>query len=73
MCLQERLDKTWDALSESQRLKHALTEEKQSLQKAQEDSELKISELENNNRVLKEVSASAEDSENTDAKVGPLF
>ncbi|XP_078801637.1 ciliary rootlet coiled-coil protein 2 isoform X1 [Oryzias latipes] len=61
--LQERLDKTWDALSESQRLKHALTEERQSLQKAQEDSELKISELENNNRVLKESLKQQQDAE----------
>ena len=60
MCLlafaQERLDKTRDALSESKRLNHTLTERAQSLQRAQEDSELRGSELEKHNRTLKEVS-----------------
>lgn len=52
---QEHLDKTRDALSETKRLNHALTERAQNLQRAQEDSELRASELEKHNRSLKEV------------------
>lgn len=56
MCPQERLDKTRDALSETKRQNHTLTEQTQNLQRNQEDSELKSSELEKNIRTLKEVS-----------------
>lgn len=56
MCPQERLDKTRDALSESKKLNHKLTDQNQNLQRAQEDLELKDSELEKHNRALKEVS-----------------
>lgn len=56
MCPKERLDKTRDALSESKKLNHKLTEQNQNLQRAQEDLELKDSELEKHNRALKEVS-----------------
>ncbi|AWP11438.1 putative rootletin-like [Scophthalmus maximus] len=52
--LQERLDKTRDTLSESKRLNHMLTERTQNLERAQEDLELKTSELEKHNRTLKE-------------------
>lgn len=56
MCLKERLDKTRDALSESKKLNHKLTEQNQNLQRAKEDLELKDSELEKHNRALREVS-----------------
>lgn len=55
VCPQERLDKTRDTLSESKRLNHMLTERTQNLERAQEDLELKTSELEKHNRTLKEV------------------
>lgn len=56
MCPKERLDKTRDALSESKKLNHKLTEQNQNLQRAQEDLELKESGLEKHNRALREVS-----------------
>lgn len=56
VCPKERLDKTRDALSESKKLNHKLAEQNQNLQRAQEDLELKDSELEKHNRALKEVS-----------------
>nr|XP_054604928.1 rootletin [Nothobranchius furzeri] len=52
--LQEHLDQTRDALSETKRLNHALTQQSQNFQRAQEDSDLKISELEKHSRTLKE-------------------
>ncbi|XP_063747285.1 rootletin [Eleginops maclovinus] len=52
--LQDRLDKTRDALSERKRMNHTLTEQNQSLRRAQDDLEIKCSELEKHNRALKE-------------------
>lgn len=56
MSPQERLDKTRDALSESKKMNHKLTEQNQNLQRAREDLELKDHELEKHNQALKEVS-----------------
>ncbi|KAM9762981.1 uncharacterized protein crocc2 [Menidia menidia] len=52
--LQEHLDKTRDALSEKKRQNHTLTAQSQNFQRAQEDLELKLSELEKHNRTLRE-------------------
>ncbi|MED6266669.1 hypothetical protein CHARACLAT_004383 [Characodon lateralis] len=52
--LQKRLDKTQDALSESKRVNYALTEQTQNLKSVQEESYVRISELEKCNKMLKE-------------------
>lgn len=58
ICPQERLDKTRDALSESKKQNHKQTEQNQNLQRDLEDLQVKDSELEKQNRSLKEVGGS---------------
>ena len=50
------MDKTRDTLSESKSLNHVLTERTKKLERDQEESELKYSELEKQNQKMKEVS-----------------
>jgi len=55
MCVQERLDKTREALTNGRKQNHGLSERLQSLQRSQEESELRVSVLDKQTRGLQEV------------------
>lgn len=55
ICAQERLDKTREALTNSRKQNHGLSERLQTLQRSQEESELRVSELDKQTRGLQEV------------------